>query len=79
MDINIKYRELTTGNVVGYHSGMMVFIFKRPHGGWCVSIRSQKEKRIIYKEGYHGTCLSKINIAKEFADRYICSFKPAVK
>lgn len=68
-NFNKGIRRLTTGNHFGYCNGYWIFIFRRPHGKWCVEIGKKKE--LIWREGYHGTSLRNIKAAKQWAKFHI--------
>lgn len=59
------FRKLSTGNYAGWYRGYYIFIYKRPHGTWCCRIRNSKEW--LWQEGYHGTSLRTVAIAKQWA------------
>lgn len=70
-------RKLNTGNYFGYYRGYSVFLFKRPHGGWCVMVR--KGGKAVFGEGYFGLFLPILKKARDWAKKKIDSISTEKK
>ena len=64
-NFNKAFKKTSRGNYFGYYKGYSIFVFKRPHGGWCCEIKRNGE--FIWLEGYHGTSLQTLAQAKQWA------------
>lgn len=60
-----KFKKTTQSNYIGYYRGFYIFIYKRPHGKWCC--RVGRKGNWLWSEGYFGTSLSTLKIAKKWA------------
>jgi len=63
----MKFNKTKAGNYYCYYLKHYVFIYKRPHNGWCCRITKQKSALIIYQEGYFTTSLNTLSKAKQYA------------
>lgn len=69
---SVNYRKLSTGNYLGRSGNYYVFIFRRPHGGWCVSLSLGKATiNTHWAEGYFAKSLPTISKAKQWVKEKI--------
>ena len=69
MSISHAFKKTSAGNYFGYYKGYYVFTYRRPHGKWCCCIGKRGEW--LCREGYFGTSLFNLNIAKRWAENAI--------
>ena len=64
-NFNNAFKRTPRGNYFGYCNGYYIYTFKRPHGSW--SCRIGRKGKWIWSEGYFGTSLKTLAMAKRWS------------